>query len=75
MEKKKKWTHSAVALLKDFVGEKFQGTTVDPRLSRQVALDGMVGFPAVSGSRVKDHLPLDGSGLRVPGINTKLSAL
>lgn len=63
---KKKNTYSRVALLKNFVGQELQGPTVNSRLGRQVALDGVVGFTAVGGTSMENHLPLDGTGFGVP---------
>lgn len=51
--------------------QQFQGATIDSRLSSQIALDGMVGFTAVSRTSMKYHLPLDGTSLRVPDEHTK----
>ncbi len=59
-------TYSCVALLKNLVRQQLQGATVNPRLSSQVALDGVVGFPTVSGTSMENHLSLDGTSLRVP---------
>ncbi len=63
-------TYGIVALLKDLVGQQFQGATVDSRLGGQVALDGVVGFTTVSGTSMENHLPLDGTSLRVPDEHT-----
>lgn len=66
----KKVTHSIVALLKDLMCQQFQRSTVDSRLGSQVALDGVVGLPAVSWASMKDHFPLDGTSFWVPDKHT-----
>lgn len=68
-------TYSLIALLKDFVGQQFQGATVDSRLCSQVALNGMVGFTTVSGTSMENHLSLDGTSLRVPDEHTHKNTL
>lgn len=67
---KRKTTHGTVALLKDLMRQQFQGATIDTRFCSEVALDGVIGFSTVGGSSMEDHLPVDGSSLRVPDVHT-----
>lgn len=65
-------TYGSVAFLKDLVGQKLQGATVYSRLSSQVALDSVIGFPTVSRTSMENNLPLDGTSLRVPNEKTSV---
>lgn len=48
------------------MGQELQGATVNSGLGRQVALDGVIGFTTVGRTSMENHLPLDGTGFRVP---------
>lgn len=75
IRKTKPTTYSSVALLKNLMSQEFQGATVDSRLGRQVALDGVIGFTTVGWTGMENHLPLDGTGIRVPDKKTTRSSM